>query len=119
MALTVFFVAWFLLLPPQSAEAMYFLFLPMGFAVGYWAVFVTSAAEQFGTNLRSTVTTTVPNFVRGAVVPVTSLFQMFKVSMGIVNSALVVGGICFVIAIFSLAMLHETFGKELDFIEGD
>ena len=50
----------------------------LGFAVGYWALFVTMAAEQFGTNIRATVTTTAPNFVRGAVVPTTLLFQALR-----------------------------------------
>jgi MFS family permease len=102
----------------SSAETLYTVCVPLGFGVGYWSVFVTSAAEQFGTNMRATVTTTVPNFVRGAVVPITSLFQYLKAPMGIVNSALVVGMICLLAAYLAVWGLKETFGKDLDFVEG-
>jgi len=90
----------------------------LGFATGYWAVFVTIAAEQFGTNIRSTVTTTVPNFVRGSVIPVTLLFQLCKDWFGILWGGAAVGIICLSIALFSLYKLEETFGKDLDFLEG-
>jgi putative MFS transporter len=60
----------------------------MGFGVGYWTVFATIAAEQFGTNIRATVATTVPNFVRGATVPLTLAFNHLKLHFIIRNSAL-------------------------------
>ena len=66
----------------------------LGLGAGYWAVFVTIAAEQFGTNLRSTVATTVPNFVRGAVPLITSSFVYLKGPLGFVASAAVVGAAC-------------------------
>lgn len=89
----------------------------LGFASGYWAVFVTVGAEQFGTNLRSTVATTVPNFVRGAVVPLTLLFQAMKPKVGILNSAALLGAGCLVIAFISLLFLQETYHKDMDFLE--
>ena len=91
--------------------------MALGFATGYWAVFVTTAAEHFGTNLRATVTTTAPNFVRGAVVLITSGFQFLKPSVGLLNSALIVGIVCTVIALVALKFLHETYGKDLDYVE--
>jgi MFS family permease len=89
----------------------------LGIGVGYWAVFVTMAAEQFGTNLRATVTTTAPNFVRGALVPITAVFQLLKTRIGVAESAIVVGAICLLIAGVSLHFLDETFGKDLDYVE--
>lgn len=89
----------------------------LGFGVGYWAVFVTTAAEQFGTNLRATVATTVPNFVRGSVIPATFFFDYWKESLGVLNSALAVGAICFAISILALLTLKESYGKELNFLE--
>jgi MFS family permease len=89
----------------------------LGFGIGYWAIFVTVAAEQFGTNLRATVATTVPNFVRGMTVPITMLFQLARKPLGIETGALVVGAVCLAIALFSLWRLEETFHKDLDYFE--
>ena len=100
-----------------SAETFYWICGLLGFSIGYWAIFVTVAAEQFGTNLRATVATAVPNFVRGMTVPITMLFQYFRKSMGIETGALAVGIICLVIALFSLSRLQETFHKDLDYFE--
>lgn len=89
----------------------------LGFASGYWAIFVTVAAEQFGTNLRATVATTVPNFVRGMVVPITLLFQWLRQYLGLELGAVAVGTICLLLALFSLYHLDETFHKDLDYFE--
>ncbi|HRH02997.1 MAG TPA: MFS transporter [Bacteroidia bacterium] len=104
-----------------SANVFYFICALLGFAAGYWAVFVTIASEQFGTNLRSTVTTTVPNFVRGGLVLLTLGFELFHKTLQftMVSSALWVGAITVSIAFISLTGLHETFGKELDYFELD
>jgi hypothetical protein len=80
-------------------------------------MFVTIASEQFGTNIRATVTTTVPNFVRGALVPLTYLFQFGKVMIGIEGSAIAVGALTLIIAFISLSKLEETYGKDLDYFE--
>ncbi|CAN5444139.1 MFS transporter [soil metagenome] len=106
-----------------SADFFYFVCLLMGIAVGYWALFVTNASEQFGTNIRSTVTTTVPNFVRGSVIPLTISFQFISTinisgkNIGIIYSALVLGIITIVISFLSLRKLKETFGKDLNYTD--
>jgi putative MFS transporter len=89
----------------------------LGFFSGYWAIFVTIASEQFGTNIRGTVTTTVPNFVRGSLVAVSAAFTALKPSQGILGAAGIVGTATFGLAFLSLFFLDETFGKDLDYLE--
>jgi hypothetical protein len=89
----------------------------IGAATGYWALFVTIASETFGTNIRATVTTTVPNFVRGATVPIVLSFKAISPGMGEMNAALVVGGLCMLLSILALFVLPETFGRDLHFVE--
>ena len=101
----------------MSSQQFIWLTLFLGFSSGYWATFVTIASEQFGTNLRATVTTTVPNFVRGSLVLATLSFTSLKGSIGIINSALVVGFVSLIIALIALYQLKETFGKDLDYLE--
>jgi MFS family permease len=108
---------WFLYSGLSNAAALYQIAFVLGFSAGYWALFVTIASEQFGTNIRSTVTTTVPNFVRAAVVPLTLGFAFAKQSMGTINAAYLVGLISIGIAIFAIFQIKETFGKDLDYIE--
>jgi len=110
-------VAIFLLGRGFSAFGMYVLASFLGLATGYWAVFVTVAAEQFGTNLRATVATTVPNFVRGAVVLITSGFLALRGHLGLLGAAWAVGLVCFALAAISLAGLEDTHGRDLDFVE--
>ncbi|WKZ57380.1 MAG: MFS transporter [Bdellovibrionota bacterium] len=121
LALFIFLTAVFsgLILSSHGMSTAYFyaLCVPAGIAVGYWAVFVTSAAEQFGTNLRATAATTAPNFVRGFVVVLTSLFEFWKPSVGVVQSAFYVGVVAIGLAVISLIGLRESFGRDLDFIE--
>ena len=100
-----------------SLTMFYAVCVGLGFGIGYWAVFVTMASEQFGTNIRATVTTTAPNFVRGAVVPLTTVFMALKKPLGLVGSALTVGAFCVVVALVALAQLDETYGKDLDYLE--
>lgn len=100
-----------------SAESFYVLCFLLGVSTGYWAVFVTIAAEQFGTNIRATVTTTVPNFVRGSVVPVTLAFGYFREHIGMIPSVAVVGAAVFALAGLSLWKMKETFGKDLNYFE--
>lgn len=95
----------------------YTLCILLGFGSGYWAIFVTIASEQFGTNLRATVTTTVPNFVRGGVVPLTLAFEFISRGIGIIYSGLIVGVIALIIAYISVIHLEETYGKDLNYIE--
>jgi MFS family permease len=91
----------------------------IGFGMGYWALFVTIAAEQFGTNLRSTVATTVPNFIRGTVVPLTLAFKYLRGELGIINSALVIGIFTIIVAVVALRSIDETYGRDLNFEEID
>jgi len=101
----------------QSNGTFYLAILLLGFGVGYWTVFVTTAAEQFGTNIRATVATTVPNFVRGATVPLTLAFNHLKPMCGIVTSAAAIAFACVFIALWALRGLDETYDKELDYLE--
>ncbi|MDA8422845.1 MAG: MFS transporter [Nitrospiraceae bacterium] len=117
MVLTLAAVALYFLQGSRSPAFFYGVCLVLGFASGYWAIFVTVAAEQFGTNLRATVATTVPNFVRGMVVPITLLFQLFRQYFGLEGGALAVGAICAIAAFIALASLEETFHKDLDYYE--
>ncbi|MFD3394783.1 MFS transporter [Aquirufa sp. OSTEICH-129V] len=89
----------------------------LGFFGGYWAVFLTASSEQFGTNIRMTVTTTVPNFVRGALIPISLLFKFLIPSLGLIHAAAWVGVLCFSLALFAISQLKDTFGKSLDFVE--
>lgn len=89
----------------------------LGLATGYWAVFVTMASEQFGTNLRSTVTTTVPNIVRGSVVFMTLGFKQLQVSLGLAGSALVVFFVTLTLGVIALYSLEETHARDLNYLE--
>ncbi|MFM7726774.1 MAG: MFS transporter, partial [Flavobacteriales bacterium] len=100
-----------------SVSFYYFLIFLIGCATGYWALFVTIASETFGTNIRATVTTTVPNFVRGATVPIVLSFKALTHNYGEINAALIVGGICLTLSLLSLLVLPETFGRDLRFVE--
>ncbi|HRI02046.1 MAG TPA: MFS transporter [Saprospiraceae bacterium] len=102
-----------------SSTQFYFLIFLLGCCTGYWALFVTIASEQFGTNIRATVTTTVPNFVRGAVIPIGLLFFycLDTLQFNLVYSTLLVGALCFGLAIWAIAMIPESFGKNLDYYE--
>ncbi len=91
----------------------------IGLGAGYWAVFVTSAAEQFGTNLRATVSTTAPNVVRGALVPMTFAYREARAAWGIVPGAIAVGVGVLALAVVALALLDETHGRDLDFVDDD
>jgi MFS family permease len=102
----------------HSLAWFYFICFLLGCATGYWALFVTIASEQFGTNIRSTVTNTVPNFVRGSVVPITLLYKTLEqVFYSKVYSALTVGILCLLLAFFAIFSVRETFSKDLNYIE--
>jgi MFS family permease len=118
MLMTLFFTVCYFVFSFQSLFLFYSIAGLVGFATGYWAVFITTAAEQFGTNIRSTVTTTAPNFVRGSVILLTSGFQFFHYLTGnMIYSAIIVGVVTFSLSFIALANLDETFGKDLDYVE--
>ena len=91
----------------------------LGFGTGYWAVFVQVASENFGTNIRSTVTNTVPNFVRGSVVLSTLAFKRLSVGMPVAEAAAIVGFCCLGLALWALLGMQETFSKDLNYHEID
>jgi putative MFS transporter len=133
--LTLAFVSLYLFMPIKTSEFFYFSCFMVGFGIGYWALFVTIAAEQFGTNLRSTVATSVPNFIRGTVVPITLLFKFLRdmlsshyaasmseaeaKNLGIIQGALIVGVATIIIAFIALRAIDETHGRDLNFEEED
>jgi MFS family permease len=89
----------------------------LGFASGYWAVLLTSTAERFGTNLRATVTSTVPNFIRGAVIPMSSAFLALAGWFSMTAAAGTIALLVLALAAFSLWKSQETFGADLDFTD--
>ncbi len=109
----------YLLLPIKSVFSFYLLCAFLGFSNGYWTLFITVAAEMFGTNLRATVATTVPNFVRGAVIPITMLFLFLRsdIGLGIIYSAVILAVLTTAMALWALWSLNETFHKDLNYNE--
>jgi MFS family permease len=107
----------YLFLGIKDPVVLYGLFLLMGIGVGYWAMFVTISAEQFGTNLRATAATTVPNMVRGTVVLMTSLYGFAKPGIGVIYAAAIVGVLSFVLGFYATLTIPETHGRDLDFLE--
>jgi MFS transporter, putative metabolite:H+ symporter len=100
-----------------DAALFYTLIFLLGFSVGFWAIFVTIASEQFGTNLRATVATTVPNFVRGSLILITIVLNFTKSTYGLIGGTAIVAVGIMAISFFSLRYLGETFGKDLDYLE--
>jgi MFS family permease len=100
-----------------SKEIYYFSFLFLGFTVGYSIVLLTLAAEQFGTNIRATVTTSSLNLIRATVIPQTLLFGFLTPYFGEAKSAMVVCVLAILIAFWGLSNLDETFDKDLNFTE--
>ncbi len=120
--LQVFFVALYLFAPLDSAFQMYFLILLLGFAGGFWAVFITNASEQFGTNLRATAACTIPSFVRGLFIPIGIAFKFLKTPEQFgspIWAAAAVGAVCLAIAFWASFGLKDTFHQDLDFLEKD
>ncbi|MDB5262494.1 MAG: transporter [Adhaeribacter sp.] len=113
------FMLVYLLTQTQSLTTFYIICTALGFFNGYWALFVTIAAELFGTNLRATVATTVPNFVRASVIPISALFLLARSSFGITIGAVMVGTLVVGIALLALWRLEETFTKDLNYEELD
>lgn len=117
LLLSAIFPCWLLNSRGWSLNELYGGYIALGFAAGYWVLVVTAAAEQFGTNVRSTVTTSVPNFIRGAVVPVSGAFIWLQPQFGLIDAALLVGlGVVFLASV-ALFCMEETFSRDLNFIE--
>jgi len=117
MAFTVVGVVLMLFGGTKTVNMYYFYCVWLGLGTGYWAMFVTVGAEQFGTNIRSTAATTIPNMVRGTLVLMILLFDYFKPSTGVIYAAVIVGIIAFGLGIYSTLTIPETHNKDLDFVE--
>lgn len=117
--ITLVFILLYLFNPSDSPAVFYIICFGLGVGTGYWALFVTIAAEQFGTNLRATVATSVPNFIRGTVVPLVAIFSVLRPVLGITWGAFAVGSFTIIIALIALKFLNETFARDLNFLEED
>jgi MFS family permease len=114
---SLFFALVYLLFPFDNTTLFYLLCACLGFCSGYWTLFITVAAELFGSDLRATVATTVPNFVRGSVIPLTMLFAVLKNHTGTIYSALIVAVLTYAVAVLALIYLEETFKKDVNYVE--
>jgi hypothetical protein len=104
----------------SNDTAMYTICTLLGFSTGFWAIFVTIGAEQFGTNLRATAATTIPNMVRGSLPLINLLFKdtfMGSWKWGIVQSAIITGIIVMIVTLVAAYFTEETFHKELNYVE--
>ena len=116
-AITAIFIGLFFSQRGGSDEQMYIICAGLGFGTGFWAIFVTMAAEQFGTNLRATAATTVPNMVRGALPLIIILFKWLRSFNDYVTAGLITGVVVMAIAIIATMLSDETFGKDLKYVE--
>lgn len=117
--ITAVFMVLFFTQQGGSAAQLYVLSAGLGFGTGFWAIFVTMAAEQFGTNLRATAATTVPNMVRGSLPLIILLFKALRnnESIGYINAGIITGAVVMLIAIVATYFTDETFGKDLNYVE--
>lgn len=114
----VFIALFFTALQDGSASAMYWICAGLGFGTGFWAIFVTMAAEQFGTNLRATAATTVPNMVRGMLaIFILPVFQLVRNATDYVTGGWITAIIIMTITVIAAAFSEETFGKDLNYVE--
>ncbi|MFN5375842.1 MAG: MFS transporter, partial [Chitinophagaceae bacterium] len=119
-ALTIVFSFFYFSSFNNSDSNMYLICGLLGFSSGFWAIFVTMGAEQFGTNLRATAATTIPNMVRGALPIMNLMFiELFQESMkwSLVQSGIVTGAIVMLIAIIAAIFTEDTFKKDLNYVE--
>ena len=110
-------IALFFALAPAGPAAFYGMMCLVGAATGFWAIFVTTASEQFGTNLRATAATSAPNFVRAMAVPITSVWLAAKPGLGTIPATVTIGICCVAIGIVAALALDETFHRDLDYLE--
>ena len=101
----------------SSALQLYISTGIMGFGTGFWAVFVTIGAENFGTNLRATAATSIPNMVRGSLNGITALFLALNAKFTYVNAGIATAVVVMLITYWAISGLQETFGRDLDFYE--
>lgn len=114
----LFMILFFTIQWNGSADRMYWICAGLGFGTGFWAIFVTMAAEQFGTNLRATAATTIPNMVRGMLaIFILPLFQLLRNYTDYISAGWISAIIIMLITIVAAAMVEETFGKDLNYTE--
>lgn len=101
----------------RTPEEFYLLYSLLGFSVGFWICGLATAAEQFGTNIRATVTTTIPNLVRAVVIPLTGGFLVMKPLVGVAPAVFILALIGYALCLLGLFLLDETFGRDLNFVE--
>lgn len=118
-AITAISVVWFFNLQGSDVTTLYIVSALLGFGTGFWAIFVTMAAEQFGTNIRATVATTVPNMVRGSLTLVSLLFTQLQTSVDYVKAGWITGIVVMIVGIVSVLLAEETFHKDLNYLEGE
>ena len=116
-AMTTFGIILYFCQHNGTAYFMYAICMFLGFATGFWALFVTMAAEHFGTNLRATAATTVPNMVRGSLGIMLVIFGLLEKHFEYTTAGAITGVIVMTISIIALVMTEETFGRDLNFIE--
>lgn len=120
LVLDVIAISIYLAVPYTAAWQMYLTHFFLGISVGFWVIFVTIGAEQFGTNLRATVATSVPNFARGMQVPINESFKYLKAPLimgSVISAAWIVGAVCLTIAFAALYGMKDTFDADLDYVE--
>lgn len=118
-AIAICFMVLYFMQHNETAQHMYWICMGLGFGSGISVLYISMSAEQFGTNLRSTATTSIPNFVRGGLVLISLLFQWIRSLDGVdfVTGGWITGIIVMLIALLAVIFTKETFGRDLDFIE--
>jgi MFS family permease len=116
--LTIISIIFYFTMQSGTAAGMYVICAALGFSTGFWAIFVTMAAEQFGTNLRATAATTVPNMVRGALPLMLLLFKgLQSVTGDYITAGWITGAIVMAVSLVAAWFTEETFGKDLNYVE--
>lgn len=115
---SVFMVLFFTILENGTAAMMYWICFGLGFGTGFWAIFVTMGAEQFGTNIRATAATTIPNMVRGMLtILIIPMFKFFRAETDYITGGWITGAIIMAITVIAAILTKETFHKDLDYLE--
>lgn len=114
----IFMLLFFTIQWNGTADMMYWICAGLGFGTGFWAIFVTMGAEQFGTNIRATAATTIPNMVRGMLtIMILPLFKLFRGMTDYVTGGWITAIVIMVITIAAALLTEETFHKDLNYVE--
>ena len=99
---------------------MYLFCFLVGFSTGILTIILSIGAEQFGTNLRSTAATSIPNMIRASLYVGNYFMITFFPNyflFNVVESAFATGIIFIFIPFIALFFLEETYHKNLDYVE--